>query len=311
MSFFYRLRRFASGYNYQRMAKGLCIVNGYSSLRGPLHFYERMKEELEKKNVGLSLVKSTAFLSSINENGAIEILPGMFSFVLFLDKDAYLAAALERQGYHLFNSAEAIRLSDDKMLTSLTLAGHGIKMPKTIGAPLNYVGGSDEGFLKLIAKGLSFPIVGKCSYGSLGKEVELLENEEQLKAFEEKNACKSHLYQQFIESSKGIDYRLIVIGNKFVAGMRRHNETDFRSNLAQGGKGEKAEIPAGYVYLAEKASRLLGLDYAGVDILRGSQGEPVLSEVNSNAFLDGIESTTGINVAEAYAKYIVKALGLQ
>lgn len=293
------------------MAKGLCIVNGYSSLQGPRHFYERMKEELEKKNVGLSLLKATNFLSEIDGNGIIEILRGMFSFVLFLDKDAYLAAALEGQGYRLFNKAEAIRLSDDKMLTSLALAGHGIRMPKTIGAPLNYVGGHDDGFLRLVQKELSYPLIAKCSYGSLGREVKLINNYEELEAFEDQNAFKSHLYQEYISSSKGTDYRLIVVGGHFVAGMRRHNDRDFRSNLACGGVGEKVDIPEGYIYMAEKAAKLLGLDYAGVDLLVGSEGEPLLSEVNSNAFLEGIEKTTGINVAAAYADYIVKSLGLQ
>lgn len=293
------------------MAKGLCIVNGYSSLQGPRHFYERMKEELERKNIGLSLLKATTFLSEIDGNGTIEILPGMFSFVLFLDKDAYLAAALEGQGYRLFNRAEAIRLSDDKMLTSLALAGHGIRMPKTIGAPLNYVGGHDQAFLRLVEKELSYPLVAKCSYGSLGREVKLVKDYSELESFEDENALKSHLYQEYIPSSKGIDYRLIVVGGHFVAGMRRKNEKDFRSNLACGGVGEKVEIPQGYIYMAEKAAKLLGLDYAGVDLLVGPDGEPLLSEVNSNAFLDGIEKTTGANVAASYADYIVRTLGLQ
>ncbi len=293
------------------MAKGLCVINGYSSLSGPRHFYERMEEELEKKNVGLSLAKATTFLSEINSEGAIQILPRMFSFVLFLDKDAYLAAALEGQGYRLFNKAEAIRLSDDKMLTSIALAGHGIRMPKTIGAPLNYVGGHDDSFLRLVEKELSYPLVGKCSYGSLGREVQLINNYGELTTFEDENALKAHLYQDYIPSSKGVDFRLIVIGGRFVAGMRRRNENDFRSNLACGGIGEKADIPEGYVYMAEKAAKRLGLDYAGVDLLVGENGEPILSEVNSNAFLEGIEKTTGVNVAEAYAGYIVNQLGLQ
>ena len=292
------------------MAKALAIINGYSVLQGPRHFYERMKEELEKDNIGLSLVRATDFLSLIRRDGSIGILPSLFPFILFLDKDAYLSKALEKQGYRLFNSAEAIRLSDDKMLTYLTLAGHGINMKKTIGAPLNYAGTSSAGFLNLVEKELSYPMVGKCSYGSLGKEVALISNRSDLERFEAENTKKAHLYQEFIASSSGTDFRLIVVGGKFVAGMKRHNESDFRSNLAQGGKAEAVEIPDGYKYLAEKAAKIMGLDYAGIDILVGKDKEPILCEVNSNAFLDGIEKTTGVNVAAVYASFIKKKLGL-
>ena len=117
------------------------------------------------------------------------------------------------------------------------------------------------------------------------------------------------MYQEFISSSFGFDYRLILIGGKFVAGMRRHNENgDFRSNIAQGGKGEKMEIPLPYIRLAEKAAQILKLDYCGVDLLKGKDGEPILCEVNSNAFLKGIEEVTGINIAYLYARYIVDSL---
>ena len=117
------------------------------------------------------------------------------------------------------------------------------------------------------------------------------------------------MYQEFISSSFGFDYRLILIGGKFVAGMRRHNENgDFRSNIAQGGKGEKMEIPLPYIRLAEKAAQILKLDYCGVDLLKGKDGEPILCEVNSNAFLKWIEEVTGINIAYVYARYIVDSL---
>ena len=153
-------------------------------------------------------------------------------------------------------------------------------------------------------------MVGKRSFGSLGKEVALISNRSDLERFEAENTKKAHLYQEFIASSSGIDFRLIVVGGKFVAGMKRHNESDFRSNLAQGGKAEAVEIPDGYKYLAEKAAKIMGLDYAGIDILVGKDKEPILCEVNSNAFLDGIEKTTGVNVAAAYASFIKKTLGL-
>ena len=116
-----------------------------------------------------------------------------------------------------------------------------------------------------------------------------------------------HLYQQFIGKG-GEDYRVIVIGGKAVAAMKRKNDCDFRSNIEQGGVGINAEITSGLRFVAERAANALGLDYAGVDIL--SDGEELyLCEVNSNAFFSGIERATGINVAALYAEHIVKNIG--
>ena len=65
----------------------------------------------------------------------------------------------------------------------------------------------------------------------------------------------------------------------------------------------KTELPDEYLKVAEKCASILGLDYCGVDILEGPNGEPIVSEVNSNAFYEGIEKTTGVNVAGCYVDY--------
>ena len=171
-------------------------------------------------------------------------------------------------------------------------------MPKTISAPLNYAGIDDETFIKQVAKELSFPIVAKDNFGSLGKEVYLIENYGDLAAFEKEHKFSAHLYQEFIESSKGHDFRIIVINGKVVASMKRSNDNgDFRSNVAQGGHGEPVELPASFIKTAEKAAKVLNLDYCGVDLLDDKDGNPILCEVNSNAFLQEIERITGKNIA--------------
>jgi glutathione synthase/RimK-type ligase-like ATP-grasp enzyme len=107
-----------------------------------------------------------------------------------------------------------------------------------------------------------------------------------------------------------MDYRIIIVGGKAIAGMKRVNhQGDFRSNVALGGTGEKVEIPAKFISIAEKAASILALDYCGVDVLIGpNDDEPILCEVNSNAFIEGIERVTGVNVAKAYALHIQKEL---
>lgn len=214
---------------------------------------------------------------------------------------------LEDAGLRLFNKADAIRLCDDKMLTYLSLSDKGIKMPKTISGPLRYSKKDSDVFLKRIAASFSFPIVVKENYGSLGRNVYLVQNKTELEELENRLSYSPRLYQELVASSFGVDNRIIVIGGRAIAWMKRKSDNgDFRSNIALGGHGEGVNLPQNYIMMAENCAKILGLDYAGIDILNGPDGEPILCEVNSNAFIKGIEEVTGINVAKAYADYIYR-----
>jgi RimK family alpha-L-glutamate ligase len=191
------------------------------------------------------------------------------------------------------------------MLTYLSLSDKGIKMPKTIPGPLRYSKKDSDVFLKRIEASFPFPIVVKENYGSLGRNVYLVQNKSELKELENRLSYSPRLYQELIASSFGVDNRIIVIGGRAIAWMKRKSDNgDFRSNIALGGHGEGVNLPQNYIMMAENCAKILGLDYAGIDILNGPEGEPILCEVNSNAFIKGIEEVTGINVAKAYADYI-------
>ncbi len=287
------------------MQKATAIVNGYVFLEGLRNFYERMKEELVKFDIDLELKTTTDLISYIESDGSIVVKENLGAFVLFLDKDKYLSELLDKAGYRLFNPYEAIRLCDDKMLTYITLSNSGIKMPKTIGSPLNYFNSDDSKFMKVIEDSFSYPLIAKHSYGSMGAGVFLISNHEELVSFMKENGGIPTLFQEFIKSSKGVDYRVIVIGGKAIGAMKRMNPNDFRSNIALGGTAEVAKLNDRYLKTAEKAASILNLDYCGVDLLIGPNDEPVLCEVNSNAFIKGFEHYTGINVAKRYAEYIV------
>ncbi len=287
------------------MSKATAIVNGYVLLEGLDNFYQRMKEELSVFGVDLELKTTTDLLSYIDSNGIIRLKEDLGDFVLFLDKDKYLSALLEKAGVRLYNRSESIRLCDDKMVTYIALLNSGIKMPKTIGSPLNYFNSDDSKFLNVIEKEFEYPLIAKRAYGSMGAGVFLLKNHDELQSFTKENKGNPTLFQEFIESSKGVDYRIIVIGGKAVGAMKRSNPNDFRSNIALGGTAEAIQLNENYLKLAEKAAKILNLDYCGVDVLIGKDKEPILCEVNSNAFIKGFEHYTGINVAKAYAEYIV------
>lgn len=290
------------------MNKALCLLNAHAQTDGPNHFYERMKEEFLPFGIELEKKTNDEILCLIDSEGHISSGLPNYQFVLYLDKDLYTSFLLEKFGFRLFNSANAIRLCDDKMLTHLTLSDQGIPMPKTISGPLNYAPSISASFLDGIRKELSFPLVAKDNFGSLGKNVYLIRSEEELRQFEISHAQKPRLYQEFISSSKGFDFRVIVIGGRVVAAMKRENAHDWRSNIAQKGTGYAVPLPNSYAEIAKKAAKIIGLDYCGIDLLEGPDKEPILCEVNSNAFLRGIESVSGVNVAKAYAEHIVASL---
>ena len=287
--------------------KGLIITNGYGLADGIKHQVSRLSEEFLKLNVLIDVKRNNELHAFIN-NGEIDVSLPKYDFVMYLDKDRYVADMLERSGFRLFNKVDAICKCDDKMLTHICLSNSGIKMPTSISSTLCYRDDRNRDYLNDVEKRLGFPLIVKENYGSLGKQVYLINSSAELRQIEDKLIHIPHIFQEFVSSSKGLDYRIIVIGNKVVAYMKRENKNSYLSNLATGGFASVVKLPQEYLDMAIKASEILGLDYCGVDILQGSRGEPILSEVNSNAFFEGIEKTTGINVAGAYAKYIIEKI---
>lgn len=286
------------------MKQVLIVVNGYGLADGIIHQVKRLTEEFEKRDCKVAVRKNNELLAYIKDGEIVSNLP-QFDYVIYLDKDRYVAEMLERAGHRLFNTSESIVLCDDKMLTHITLSNEGIKMPTTISSTLCYRDNGNRDYLKDVERTLGFPLIVKENYGSLGRQVYLIKNSAELKEIEDKLIHIPHIFQKFISSSKGKDYRIIVIGHKVVAYMKRENKNSYLSNLATGGTASVVKLPQSFLDVAVKASEILGLDYCGVDVLEGELGEPIISEVNSNAFYEGIEKTTKINVAKAYVDYIL------
>jgi len=112
------------------------------------------------------------------------------------------------------------------------------------------------------------------------------------------------LVQEFIKDAGGSDIRCFVIGGKVIAAMQRTaKEGEFRSNLHMGGSAKLIKLKPEERALAVKAAKVMGLDVAGVDIVRSAHG-PLVLEVNSSPGLEGIEKATGKDVAGAIIEYI-------
>lgn len=289
--------------------KGVILTNAYKDIPQTRSQCVRIKEELEKLHVSIDIMRNNFFAAYITSGGEIASKLSGYDFCIYLDKDKYISYMLEKAGIRLFNSARAIELCDDKMTTALALSNSGIPMPKTLpgllcydeGAPLN------EQALRIVEEELGYPVIVKSSFGSMGTGVFKAENFEQLKGAASALKIQPHLFQQYIAESAGRDIRVIVIGGKAVAAMERISGGDFRSNIAIGGRGLKIDMPVQVKEMAEKAAALLNLDYCGADILFGKEGF-YLCEVNSNAFFDGIEAATGVNIAKLYANHIAKTM---
>lgn len=282
------------------------LVNAYIRSAGMLRQAERVAEELRLLGVETEIVRNGTFLSNVSEN---EITyPQNYDFIVYLDKDKYLPRMLERSGLRLFNSAKAVEDCDDKMLTCIALAGGGVNLPDTVPAPLCYYADAHvpKEFLRGVGERLGFPLIAKKSFGSWGMDVRLIGNEQELAAVAEEFRLFPHLYQKRV-GKPGEDYRILVVGGKAIACMKRKNEGDFRSNIEAGGKGEKAVPPPAFFKTAERCARILQLDYCGVDIL-DEEGTPYVCEVNSNALFNEAERVTGVNVAGAYARYMVNCI---
>ncbi|WP_343208869.1 RimK family alpha-L-glutamate ligase [Anaerolentibacter hominis] len=229
-------------------------------------------------------------------------------FVLFWDKDIRLARALEEAGIPVYNSAGAIEACDDKSLTHQILYKAGIPMPETILAPMTYgnIGYSNLDFLRKPAERLGFPMVVKECFGSFGQQVYLVHSMEELESCVLGIGARPMLFQRFIASSFARDIRLQVVGDQVVAAMYRYSDTgDFRANISNGGKMKPYTPDEAEKELAVTSCRALGLDFAGVDLLFGPEGKPLVCEVNSNAHFKNIFTCTGVNVADNIMEHIL------
>ena len=287
--------------------KGLILVNAYTQSAHELNQPRRLREELARFGVACDLVRNDGCVGGTAGGGRADAA-SRYVFCVYLDKDKYAARLLEGAGLRLFNRAAAVETCDDKMLTHIALAGV-VPMPVTLPAPLCYtqdVPVSEE-LLTRAEELFGYPVVVKECYGSLGKGVYLARSRAELREIAARLQMRPHLFQQFMEGSAGRDLRVIVIGGKAIAAMRRTSSGDFRSNAELGGTGEAVPLDGAAAAVAERAAGALGLDYCGVDLLYGSEGY-LLCEVNSNAFFGTFERVTGVNVARLYAEHILRAM---
>ena len=282
--------------------QGWLIVNSFMNLDKFLNLYEMLSVAFKKHNVDLQIKKAADI--SLEVGASIENKP---DFAIFWDKDIYLAERLEKNGVRLFNNKRAVMLCDNKILMYQTLKENGVRIPRTFIAPKTFegLGYTDRSFAKEVSKEIGYPMVIKEAYGSFGEQVYLANDEQSANKIIDAIGYKDFLIQEYISSSKGRDVRINVVGKKAIVSMLRENDDDFRSNISSGGRGSLYQPSKEFVDLALRATKALGLDFAGIDIMFGEDG-PILCEVNSNPQFASTLKATGVNLADYIADYILK-----
>lgn len=202
---------------------------------------------------------------------------------------------LELMGAYTPNSSDAILRARDKLRCHQLLAGEGIGLPTTV------FGDNPDDTGDLLGMLGKPPHVVKLIEGSQGNGVVLAESlsasRSVIEAF--RGLYANFLVQEFIAEAQGADIRCFVVGEMVVAAMHRQAEAgEFRSNLHRGGQASSVELSAAERETALRAAHLMGLQVAGVDLLRSRKG-PLVLEVNSSPGLEGIEAASGVDVAGA------------
>lgn len=286
--------------------RGLFIVNSFLSSDRFEDIYSLLINGAAKTGISLSCIKSGELLHSPEQ---LRRLP--YDFILFWDKDTVLAEMLEANGYPVFNSAAAILACDNKAYTFMRLNKAGIITPETYASPTTFegIGYCSSDFAERIAEKLSYPLILKEAYGSFGQQVYLIHNSHELNERLKALGCKSFIMQKFIAESSGKDVRINVVGDRAASSIMRFSTVgDFRSNIANGGSAKKFEPPETWKAAAIAASRAVGAEFAGVDILFGADGEPIVCEVNSNPQFRGSLECTGIDLSVLIFEHIKECL---
>lgn len=273
---------------------------------------KRLKEEAILRGHEVTVIKYGECYASIEQNNPTvsyrgedlgkfdAIIPRIASYMT--KYGTAIVRQLEMQGAYTVSSSIAISRSRDKLRSLQLLAKYGIGIPKTV------VSRNTTDIDDLLNNLGSMPVIIKLARGTHGNGVVLAETKKAaksvLQAFYLTNDDGTNiLLQEFIKESAGTDIRAFVVGSRVIASMKRQSlDDDFRSNLHKGGEGTAIKLTEEEKKIAIKAAKAMGLNIAGVDLMRSSRG-PLILEVNASPGF-GIEKVTGRNVASAIIEYV-------
>ncbi|XKE96049.1 RimK family alpha-L-glutamate ligase [Metaplanococcus flavidus] len=263
---------------------------------------ELVAEAAERAGVKTRIMKNNDVVMDLLSEMALP------DFAVMLDKDILLGYFLKSRGIPVYNDPAIIDLCDNKAKQYIALAAAGLPMPATIIAPKVYPAFSirESGYFEKVLERFGLPMIIKEGHGSFGMKVYLIETEEQFYEKVESLRGIDFVFQEFVESSRGRDIRVNIVGGEIVAAMYRESKTDFRANITNGGEASAIELTEQQKVIAIAAARATGAIFAGVDLLFDIDEQPLVCEVNAAAHIRNILNVTGINVADAMIAYILE-----
>ncbi len=221
------------------------------------------------------------------------------SLEVFLKRIAVLYQ-LELEGVTVVNPVNGILRARDKYMSLLLLSVHGIPVPRTILTEDSYVA---LRFLEeQISKGVVKPLIGSMGLGSFYVD----EPDMGFRVFSAISSLGQPIYlQEYIEKNPNRDIRAFVVGDRVVASIYRISNWSWKTNISQGGRAVPAKLDSKAEEIAVKASRTLGLEYSGVDIIEHGNEYYVL-EVNVAPQWRGLQSASGVDPAPLIVKHVVE-----
>lgn len=231
------------------------------------------------------------------------VIPRIGASVTFYG--AAVIRQLEMMNVFCVNDSVAITRARDKLRSLQLLSKKGIGLPIT-----GFAHSLDEikDLIKMVG---GPPLVIKFLEGTQGIGVILVETSKAARSVLEAflGLKVNIMVQEYIKEAGGADIRCFVVGGKVVAAMRRQAKSpeEFRSNLHRGGIATPVDITEEETNMAIRTAQIIGLNVAGIDIVRSNRG-PLIMEVNASPGLEGIEKATGIDVAGEIVKFIETAV---
>ncbi len=273
---------------------------------------KRLKEVAQARGHEVKIIKYRECYASIEKNnptvtyrgedlsGYDAVIPRIASYMTRYG--TAMVRQLEMQGIYTVSSSIAISRSRDKLRSMQLLAKAGVDIPKTVFSRNSI---DIDGLIDKIG---GTPVIIKLARGTHGNGVVLAETKKAaksvLQAFYLQNEDGTNiLVQEYVEESAGTDIRAFVVGGRVVASMKRQSlDDEFRSNLHKGGQGTVVKLTDEERKMAIKAAKAMGLNVAGVDMMRSKRG-PLVLEVNASPGF-GIEKVTGRDVATPIIEYV-------
>ena len=295
-----------------------CILYKRCGSQIPPEAYEirRLLEEAAGLGIDLTVSAPEQFdlvvtrddRKSVRIDGEVRPLPD-FLLPRMGSGTTYFALAvmrhLERLGVQPLNSSESIEIVKDKLWSIQVLAASQLPIAKTILVKQPF----DAELAKTY---LGFPLVVKALSGSHGRGVFLCEDEQRLDDIMGLVASTGNvnlILQEYIETSRGRDLRVITVGGRAIGAMlRQSTDGSFKANISRGGFGEPFPLTPEIEWLATEAARVVGLDIAGIDLLFDGDHFRIC-EANSSPGFEGFEPATGINVARQILEFAAVRLG--